>query len=250
MHVEAVGRGEIVPDERYRSSYEQNRASIIRTLIPLGHGRHALDLGCGPGFYSRILAEKGWVVTSVDLEETNIAAAARFAHRTIAGDVLAVLPALPDNTFDLVLALELIEHMPQGARLPQEVLRVVRPEGLLIISTPNRLSPEGLGGYYWGEKIRGWGKWNAWNDTHVKIYTSFEFLGLLERFGWTIQKVVGYWYYGLLPLGVWWTLPVSSTPRFPLNRFGFNTIAVCSRTRSQARAGARAATGDGRGLAS
>lgn len=223
-------RGEIVSEEKYRTTYEQNRAAIIRALIPPGHGRPALDLGCGSGFYTRMLVEKGWRPTVVDLEDANIAAAARFAHRTITGDVLAVLPTLGDNSFDLVLALEVIEHIPQGGSLPQEIRRVVRPGGVLIISTPNRLSPEGLGGYYWGEKIRGWGRWTAWNDTHVKIYTSFELLRLLEHSGWNIERVVGYWYHGQLPLGVQWALPIQSTSRFPLNRFGFITIAVCSPT--------------------
>lgn len=219
----------IIREQKYSSPYEVGRAAVIRSLIPSGNGNPALDLGCGSGFYSRTLSEKGWLVTAADLEEENVAAARRFAHEGMVGDAFTILDRLRAHDFCLALALELVEHISQGELLLRRLHEVLGNGGRLIISTPNRISPEGFWGYYWGEKFRHWGKWNAWDDTHVKIYSSFGFLRLLRRNGWTVERVVGYWYRGKLPLGIDWSLPFAFSARFPFNRFGFNVIVCCRR---------------------
>lgn len=218
----------IVSNEKYtQSPYEVGRVSLIRSLLPPGKGKHALDLGCGSGFFSSILVENGWKVTAADMEKDNVERVAQVVHSSVVGEALAILDGFGPNRFDLILALELIEHISNGELLLQKLHRSLAGHGTLLISTPNRVSPEGLGGYYWGEKIRGWGKWTAWDDTHVKIFSSFEFLRLLRQTGWVIEKVIGYWYRGLLPAGVTWSLPFSSTSCPPFNRLGFNTIVRC-----------------------
>lgn len=219
----------LIFDEKYKTPYELRRIAIIQSLIPPGRGRLALDLGCGSGLISKILVERGWEVTAVDIESRNIDLALRAAQHGIIGDVLSVLEGLPKKSFDLVLALELIEHLPAGKLLLQRLYDVTKDDGLLVASTPNRVSPEGLSGYYWGEKVANWGKWMAWDESHVKIYSSFEFIGLLREVGWRIMKVTGFWYQGRLPFGFKWSLPFTSSKVFPFNRLGFNTISVCER---------------------
>jgi len=214
---------------RYESPYEINRLKIIKELIPLGHGKSAIDIGCGPGYFSRELTNKGWRTSSVDTDSENIESAGNYAHETHLGDVLSVLPEHPANQYDLALSLEIIEHMPkaQGKKLLLEINRVLKPRGRLIISTPNRFSPEGLGGYYWGEKIRGWGKWDAADSTHVHIYSSPEIIQLVKSSGFYVNKIIGYYYKGTLPLIGRWKLPLVKSAMFPLNRLGFNIILDC-----------------------
>jgi len=94
-------------------------------------------------------------------------------------------------------------------------------------TSPQPSIPEGFGGYYWGEKIRGWRKWDAWDKTHVHIYSSLELLRLMKEAGFGVDRITGYYYEGLLPLIGRWRLPLTSTTRFPLNRLGFKIIVEC-----------------------
>lgn len=216
--------------EKYgRSPYEIKRADIIRRLIPSGDGGRALDVGCGPGFFSRELAARGWSATAIDTDPSNLELAQPFVKETRCGDALTVLPQLLAGSFKLALALEIIEHMPEtrGKTLLAELARILEKHGRLIISTPNKHSPEGLGDYYWGEKIRRQERWDAWDPTHVKIYSALELLRLLRSSGFVIERVTGYHYRGRLPLLGRWQLPVVATCHAPLNRLGFNVIVEC-----------------------
>ncbi|MBN1608702.1 MAG: class I SAM-dependent methyltransferase [Polyangiaceae bacterium] len=210
-------------------AYEIRRAETLEGILPRGTGGRALDIGCGPGYFSRMLRDRGWQVVGIDAETVNIERACAFVVETHQGDARTVLPALPGETFELVCALEIIEHMAKqdGVALIEQVNRVLKPGATLIISTPNRWSLEGLGDYYWGEKIRGWRRWDAWNVTHVHIYSSLELRRALRAGGFVMDRLVGYWYRGTLPGGINVRLPFDSMTRFPLNHFGFNTIVSC-----------------------
>lgn len=212
-------RGSIVLEEKYSNPYEQKRVEIVKSLLSRGDGRAALDIGCGSGHFTGILSELGWQVTAIDAEPRNIAQAGSFATTAICGDVVDVLRSLPSGSYDFICALEIIEHLDAREDLLQELRRVAAPGGTLLLSTPNRISPEGLDGYYWGERIRK-RKWTAWDPTHVYIYSSFEILRALRRYSWNPKIVVGYHYGGRL------ALPFVVTRRFPWNRLGFNTLVL------------------------
>ena len=213
---------------RYSSPYEKARTKILEDLIPGGDNGKALDIGCGPGHFSRVLTGRRWETTAIDTDPENIDKVSAYVAETHLGDALSALPSLGSDQYGLVLALEIIEHMPKthGTIMLNEILRLLKPGGKLVISTPNRYSPQGLGGYYWGEKIRGWGKWDAWDPTHVHIYNSVEMISLLKRVGFTIDTVTGYHYEGWLPVVGNWRLPFVKTAVFPFNRLGFSTIVT------------------------
>ncbi len=211
---------EVVLDSKYSNPYEVNRLKILESLIPQANGGRALDLGCGSGIISRYLSAKEWSVTAVDLDPGNAERARSRVEHAIHGEVVSVCRGLPEASFDLVCAFELIEHLTLEDR--EELMRECRRlcgNGMLLISTPNRWSPEGLYGYYYGEKILK-KRWKAWDGTHQVIYSSREFLTALKRNGWSPREVIGYYY-----SGAWrFSLPISSSRNWPMNRFGFNTI--------------------------
>jgi 2-polyprenyl-3-methyl-5-hydroxy-6-metoxy-1,4-benzoquinol methylase len=217
------------PGKYETGAFEPGRVKLISALIPSGDQGLALDLGCGSGYFSRLLSEKNWSVTAIDTDPQNVERARAFAREAQVSDAIGALSRLPEGSFALTLALEIIEHMPRsyGERLLREVLRVLEPGGRLLLSTPNRYSPEGLGGYYWGEKIRGWGRWNAWDDTHVHIYSTSGIVRLLRTCGFVVERVTGYWYEGHLPFIGRWRLPLRQSSRFPMNRLGFNAVLEC-----------------------
>jgi len=217
---------------KYEGAYEAGRVEILSSLIPDGRNRFAVDVGCGPGFYSKLLASRGFATTSIDTDAANLASASQFAAETLQGDAVDVLARLPAEKYQLALALEIIEHMPKsrGETLLERLHRLLAIGGKLLLSTPNRLSPEGLAGYYWNEKLRRKAIWKAWDPTHVHIYTSFEIIRLLRVKGFAVERATGYDYHLPLPRLGRVKLWLSRSSAFPLNRLGFNLILECVKT--------------------
>ncbi|MCX5804133.1 MAG: methyltransferase domain-containing protein [Proteobacteria bacterium] len=104
-------------------------------------GKAVLDIACGTGYGSKILYEGGGsTVLGIDISNKAI----DFALSTYkderldftVGDILNI--RFPDNYFDAIVCFETIEHVKDQERALSELLRVLKPDGLLIISSPNR----------------------------------------------------------------------------------------------------------------
>jgi SAM-dependent methyltransferase len=109
---------------------------------PLVAGMRALDVACGSGYGSALLATRARHVVGVDLAPEAIAhAKARYAGvrnlEFVAGDC-AALP-LGDASVEAVVSFETIEHIHAQEAFLDEVARVLTPDGLLILSCPNKL---------------------------------------------------------------------------------------------------------------
>ena len=120
---------------------------VVRYAFAASHvsGRRVLDAGCGCGYGSHFLRRAGASeVVGVDVDVPAIRFSQQhFAHQDlsfVAADVL-ILPA-PDQSFDLITCFEVFEHLDSPALLLAELRRVLRPEGLLLLSTPNALTYE------------------------------------------------------------------------------------------------------------
>jgi ubiquinone/menaquinone biosynthesis C-methylase UbiE len=103
-------------------------------------GRRTLDAGCGTGYGSAELAQSAITVTGLDVAPEAIA----FARATypIPGlrfvvSSCATMP-FPGNAFDLIVAFEVIEHLPAHRAFLQECARVLTHHGLFIVSSPNK----------------------------------------------------------------------------------------------------------------
>jgi 2-polyprenyl-6-hydroxyphenyl methylase/3-demethylubiquinone-9 3-methyltransferase len=109
-----------------------------KTLRPLTD-RTALDVGCGAGLLTEPLARLGAAVTGIDAAPELIEAARTHAGqsglsiRYLAGDVGTL-----DQRFDLVTALEVVEHVVDPGGFVRTLAARLAPGGLLIMSTPNR----------------------------------------------------------------------------------------------------------------
>ncbi len=95
-----------------------------------------LDIGCGTGVNAVHLDSMGFEVTGIDLSKTAIE---KFTERGFSGLVHDITSNIPfeDNSFEMVFASEVIEHLDDVNAFLSEIQRVLKPEGCLILSTPN-----------------------------------------------------------------------------------------------------------------
>jgi 2-polyprenyl-3-methyl-5-hydroxy-6-metoxy-1,4-benzoquinol methylase len=107
-----------------------------------------LDIACGTGFGSNYLASKGHTVVGGDISEEAIKeCVANYQAGNLSYKVLDGLNLPYDNEhFDALISFETIEHTTSYKRMLEEFRRVVKKDGILIISTPNFLvnSPKGV----------------------------------------------------------------------------------------------------------
>jgi 2-polyprenyl-3-methyl-5-hydroxy-6-metoxy-1,4-benzoquinol methylase len=101
-------------------------------------GKHVLDAGCGTGRGTERLNHRGAQVTAVDIGPKLVTLThARYPCQALVASV-SQLP-FADDTFDVVFSTEVIEHMPDPNMGVREMVRVLKPNGHLVLSTPNWL---------------------------------------------------------------------------------------------------------------
>lgn len=104
-------------------------------------GKRVLDLACGEGYGAALLARHADSVTGVDVSPQAIDHAKR-AYGKLRNAKFAVgsATAIPaeDASFDVAVSFETLEHIHEQDQLLAELCRVLKPEGLLIISCPNK----------------------------------------------------------------------------------------------------------------
>lgn len=110
-----------------------------------------LDVGCGDGWSSALLSEQGFSTTAVDLHSNDFTPAPHEHLRFEPGSALD-LP-FPEARFDVVVSHQMLEHVLVPERALLEMVRVLKPGGLLCVVSPNLLSPlaslRGLTRYAW-----------------------------------------------------------------------------------------------------
>jgi ubiquinone/menaquinone biosynthesis C-methylase UbiE len=115
-----------------------HRARYVLALDYLGDGQVALDAGCGSGWGVDMLARHGARVFGIDVSAEAISFATSHYPAPnvtfIQADCMS-LP-LPDGSVDVLTNFEVIEHLEDPPRFLDEAVRVLRPSGTLLLSTP------------------------------------------------------------------------------------------------------------------
>lgn len=106
-------------------------------------GKKVLDVGCGGGILSHSMAMRGAIVTGIDLGEANIKAAQLHAQQTnqaIDFDCISVEAFAEQyaGEFDVVTCMEMLEHVPDPQSIIDACFKLLKPNGVLVLSTINR----------------------------------------------------------------------------------------------------------------
>ena len=114
---------------------------LLKFLEPLP-GEHILDVGCGTGIFTDDVLKVGAQVTGIDLSTAMLSRAVARGNTSFFG-LCADMCALPfaDNSFDRVFSMTAIEFVADGAKAIEELNRVVKPGGRVVVTSLNSLSP-------------------------------------------------------------------------------------------------------------
>jgi len=126
--------------------FRRHEAAYLAALS-LTRGRRVLEAGCGEGYGAALLRDDGADVVAVDLDARTLAHARREYGLVCVQANLVSLP-FADATFDTVVSLQTIEHLWDQPGFVAECARVLTAHGLLLLTTPNRLtfSPDSVPG--------------------------------------------------------------------------------------------------------
>ncbi len=128
--------------DRVMSHYELNKRIhlIFEQLLPdTLAGKRVLDMGCGTGWFTHELIKRGGEVVSSDIgHQLLLATRTKTAESSLVVNSLEAL-GFVDACFDIVLCTEVIEHTPNPRQAVAELMRVLKPGGVLVLTVPNRV---------------------------------------------------------------------------------------------------------------
>lgn len=151
---------------------------VYRRLAERCIDRDVLEAGSGEGYGADLIADVARRVIGLDYDESAVAhVRARYPRIDMRHGNLAELP-LPDASVDVVVNFQVIEHLWDQGQFVAECLRVLRPGGVLLISTPNRItfSP---------------GRDTPVNPFHTRELNAVELTELLESAGFEVEGMHG-----------------------------------------------------------
>jgi SAM-dependent methyltransferase len=173
---------------------------IITKSVP--ENSRVLDIGCSPPFVLATLQSLGYAAVGVDVNPKAFARSqAEFGFEAVGCDIEAGPLPFADASFDAVLMCEVFEHLRiNPVRTMQEVHRVIRPGGLLHLTTPNLFSLGGIKNFllerraFFCTERELYDELNHINTEgfsgHVREYTHREVEGFLLRVGFTPVRSV------------------------------------------------------------
>ena len=180
----AAQRGE--PSHVWRAGQERRFAMLREAAGERLQGKVLVD-GCGVGTYLSRLGPLSGMAVGLDIELPRVQESREFTSNAFcaAGEFVP----LTTDSFDLVFSHEVLEHVQDDQKAIQEMVRVLKPGGRIVLFCPNRGYPFETHGHYWKGKYH-FGNtplinWlpRTWRDKlapHVKVYTRKDLAKLFE----------------------------------------------------------------------
>jgi SAM-dependent methyltransferase len=145
-----------------------------------------LDVGCGSGTLGKIFTEKGHDVDGITISPDEYEIAKIYLNNTFIHNLETGLPdTIEAQTYDYVICSHVLEHIVYPSKLLGDILKVLKPEGILIVALPNIM-------HYKSRMKLAIGKFDyqdagLWDYTHVKWYTFETAKKLFVEHGFSIE---------------------------------------------------------------
>lgn len=166
-------------EKKHNTAGKQIAFSLVRN----GMGKTALDIGCRDGYWSERIATKGYKVKSLDREPHYKEAIKHNAEKRLPYQA---------NSFDLVWCTEVIEHLNNPKFFLKEIERIIKKDGISILTTPN--SNWWL---YWIVKLFGYSPEKLQNKDHKQFFNEKDLRKLAHEY-----QFFGYFPYALFFLKI------------------------------------------------
>jgi|SRR5215472_4382390 len=175
-----------ISDAHYRGGAEHERTSkrFMRSLVPSDPPLRILDVGCGTGLNAAQLTRRGHDVFGIDVSPVAIEKLRAQGLKGSIADIEAEPLALPENTFDLVYASEVIEHCVDTKKFLRNLRAVLKQDGTLLLSTPNSA--------FWAYRLLsllGYTPSEFQHPGHVRFFSKRNLAAAIEDCGFTVTAI-------------------------------------------------------------
>jgi SAM-dependent methyltransferase/glycosyltransferase involved in cell wall biosynthesis len=152
--------------------------SLLASFEPYRRSGRILDVGCGAGHLLKVAMERGWSAYGTEIAAGAFDQLARLGITAFRGELQSA--GYPDGFFDVVFCSEVIEHLLDPVSLLDESARILRPGGLIYLTTPNfnSLSRRLLGL-----------DWRVFGKEHVCYFTPHALGRLASNAGFSRVKI-------------------------------------------------------------
>ena len=188
-------------DNNHKTTIKK-RLAFIEENQSFHKNQKVLDIGVGYGVYLRNICENVGQYVGIDPEEINLKKVKKqiiFENVEVIQNVAEFLP-FEENSFDNIVMIEVLEHVNTDKKAIQEIFRVLKPGGSLVITAPNKLFPFETHGFRIGShnySTRGFGfpflpyfpDFLRKHFANANVYSPQKIKKMLENEGFTIQKI-------------------------------------------------------------
>ena len=200
---------------------QQRLGIVCHELLAAGElrDRRVLDVGCGTGWFSREIERAGGRVVALDIGVKLLEqVAAKCQAARVAGDACNL--AFADDSFDVVVSSECIEHTVDPRRALAEMCRVLKPGGVLVVTLPNEF-------WRWAEVVARVFKLRPYEGLENWLWPS-QLVAALQRSGMLVEQTRGI---HLFPPVLRWTWPLLRQADRAGRRLGPIMVNLAARAR-------------------
>ncbi|MBU3688856.1 MAG: hypothetical protein B7C54_01080 [Acidimicrobiales bacterium mtb01] len=175
----------MTPDRYPRKWGARSSHHIALSLIGLGQGRRALDVGCGRGHLLEELNSRDWKSSGIDNDASDVANCIARGLDVAEFDISDGLPTA-SGTFDLVVLADVLEHLRDPLRVLRSAHRLLNPGATIVVSVPNVAHASVRVQLLFGRfrySARG-----IFDRTHLKFFTKRTLMELLTDAGFKIDQ--------------------------------------------------------------
>ncbi len=173
-----------ITKESRQKIYSNSGNRDVLDLVPAS-AKHILDIGCGDGSNAKLLVKQGCIIDGITISETEKAEAQKVMRNVLVHNAENGLPFEGEQLYDVVICSHVLEHICYPARLMDDIYRVLKNDGVLIVALPNLMHY----GSRW-QLIKGnfnYKNAGIWDYTHFRWYTFKTAQGLFKEHGFLID---------------------------------------------------------------